>query len=194
MPERERGALAEELRNTIFESGEEVNELLKSKVVSSAFAAVILHDKSEVLVVKEDGKPCEGLPGGGIDPYDGSLESGAARELFEETPFFVHPESLKLVCAFFTPDKYDEEKVHMKVFFSCPTSKILAVSNKNCNSQGVPHLPRRSVEILLRGREIHLIPPRTGRVKTEVISSHFLALAIWARKSFQRFTSGRDKR
>jgi hypothetical protein len=75
----------------------------------------------------------------------------------------------------------------MKVFFSCPTSKILAVSNKNCNSQGVLHLPRRSVEILLRGREIHLIPPRTGRVKTEIISSHFLALAIWARKHLPAF-------
>jgi len=53
MPERERGALAEELRNTIFESGEEVNELLKSKVVSSAFAAVILYDGTEVMIVRE---------------------------------------------------------------------------------------------------------------------------------------------
>jgi ADP-ribose pyrophosphatase YjhB (NUDIX family) len=167
----------EELRGTIYETGEEVNELLSKGVVSSAYAAVILHRLGEVLVVQEEGKPCEGLPGGGIDINDTSLELGAARELFEETPYFIHPSSLEFVCAFFIPDREKKGCAHMKVFFSCPLLEVVAQSGKRVNSQGVPFLPLRFVEVLPRGREIQIIPP-----KTEIISSHFIALAIWARK------------
>ena len=48
--------------------------------------ALIYNDAGQILVVKEDGRPCWDLPGGGMD-YGETFESALKRELYEEVGY-----------------------------------------------------------------------------------------------------------
>jgi 8-oxo-dGTP pyrophosphatase MutT (NUDIX family) len=81
------------------------------------------------LVVRESDKPTLSVPGGGYEIEDKSVKIAGARELFQETGYFVNFNNLFFVDAFFKPDEKNPGGVHCKLFLGCFKEDVVAVRN-----------------------------------------------------------------
>ena len=78
------------------------NNFLSEGKKSDAGIVVCINDDDEIFIIRrgpEDDKAgVWTIPGGHIDPEDASVESGAARELFEETDISCESSNLKYLA------------------------------------------------------------------------------------------------
>jgi len=107
-----------------------IKGLIDRGVITSCWVGVVVYDgkNSSILVVRESDKPALSLPGGGYEIEDKNLKMTGARELFQETGYFVNFNNLFFVDAFFKSDEKNPG-VHCKLFLGCFKEDIVAVRN-----------------------------------------------------------------